>query len=255
MLKTLSEIKRTRWSTQDLTSATRIQRSFLPTLPSTAGFRIATEYRPARQVGGDFYDVVAQGPGRLTVVIGDVSGKGITGALVMSRIAGEIRQLAGSIAAPHDLIRQLNRSFAQLGFDDMFATCACVTLDVRNHRVTVSNAGHLVPLLRRASGEVIALGKIAGAPLGVFAEEPYSDESFGLGVGDILLLMTDGITETLHRQQDQLGSSCLVRLISEAPPDGAEINRRILAAVEARAEASGAVDDVTLLSFEITEEC
>ena len=188
------------------------------------------------------------------VVIGDVSGKGVSGALVMSRLVGEVHHLVAALTSPRELLQQLNRAFMLLGFDEMFATCACVTLDVCRHCVTVANAGHQAPLLRRRSGEVVALGDASGAPLGVFGEEQYAEQRFELEVGDILLLMTDGITEGLHRDDDVLGAARLTEVIAESPCNGCEINRRILAALDRSAPERLLQDDVTLLSLEATDE-
>ena len=103
----------------------------MPALPTAVnGFRVATEYRPAYDVGGDFYDVLTTGPGQLVAVIGDVAGKGVAGALMMSRISSEIRRLVGSTdVTPRELLTELNESFSMLGVDDSFVTCACVKLD------------------------------------------------------------------------------------------------------------------------------
>jgi sigma-B regulation protein RsbU (phosphoserine phosphatase) len=240
------------WLREDMKNARRIQRSFLPAFaPLVEGFRVNAEYRPAFDIGGDFYDVVATGPGRVTAVIGDVSGKGVSGALVMSHMARDVRRLAKSAASPRALIEQLDESFVQLGFDDLFVTAACVTLDSVRGEAVLCNAGHVLPLARRASGEVEPLGVSWGPPLGMFAERTYRDETFALGAGDIVLLMTDGVTEALHRDDDALGMWILLDLLERAPRDGAEINRRILAAVARRADASAHLDDLTLLALEL----
>jgi phosphoserine phosphatase RsbU/P len=240
------------WLREDLKNARRIQRSFLPAFaPLVEGFRVAAEYRPAFDIGGDFYDVVAAGPGRITAVIGDVSGKGVSGALVMSHMARDVRRLAKSAGSPRELIEQLDESFVQLGFDDLFVTAACVTLDAVRNQVVICNAGHVLPLLKRASGEVEPLGVAWGPPLGMFAERTYSDETFALGAGDLVLLMTDGVTEALHRADDALGMWLLLDMLQRAPRDGAEINRRILAAIARRADPSVHLDDLTLLALEL----
>src|SRR5205085_124251 len=105
---------------RDLETARRIQRSFLPSLPdAVGGFRIAAEYRPAFDVGGDFYDVCSRRPGHLTTVIGDVSGKGVSAALFMSRVSSEVRRLAPTLRSPQKLLEELNRRFGDDG-DDTF---------------------------------------------------------------------------------------------------------------------------------------
>jgi len=237
---------------RDLEAARRIQRSFLPSLPpSVGGFRVAAEYRPAFDVGGDFYDVYSTRAGRLSSVIGDVSGKGVSAALFMSRVSSEVRRLAPALKTPWRLLDALNRRFGD-GADDTFVTCAAVELDAVERRVTVANAGHVTPLVRRASGAVLPLAGASGPPVGMVPHPSYKEESFALGVGDIVILMTDGVPEALHREFDALGSWRLLDLIARAPRNPVEINQRILDAVER--EAPGFTDDVTLVSIEVTAQ-
>ena len=236
----------------ELGIARRIQRSLLPALePLFHGYRVAADYRPASDIGGDFYDVVASGPGEVTVVIGDVSGKGVSGALVMSHLASDIRRLARTASSPRALIHELNQIVASLQLDDMFVTCVCIRLDGPRGRVTVCNAGHVLPLLRSAGGEVMPVGAGGGLPLGIDADQVYLDDCYPLGLGDLVISMTDGVTEALHSDADPLGGDALERLIAAAPSDGLEINRRILAAVAQTNEAQRG-DDVTLLTLELT---
>lgn len=240
---------------RDLEAARRIQRSFLPSLKTVInGFRVATEYRPAFDVGGDFYDVITTGPGQLLAVIGDVAGKGVAGALMMSRISSEIRRLAAvPTMTPRELLTQLNESFAALGVDDSFVTAACVKLDKPARRLTVANAGHVLPLVRRGSGAVMPLGRASGPPVGMLAATSYTDDVFPLDAGDIVLLMTDGVLDALHRDDDQLGLWSIIDLLAKAPRDLDEINRRIVSLVHQRT-GGVAPDDLTLLGLEVRDE-
>jgi len=251
-LRTVVRQRRSRMVQRDLEAAKRIQRSFLPSLPTAVnGFRVATEYRPAYDVGGDFYDVITTGPGQLVAVIGDVAGKGVAGALMMSRISSEIRRLAGvAQLAPREILTQLNESFSALGVDDSFVTAACVKLDRSTRRLTVANAGHVLPLVRRASGAVMPLGRASGPPVGMLPAQSYADDVFPLDAGDIVLLMTDGVLDALHRDDDQLGLWSVIDLLAKAPRDLDEINRRIVSLVEQRT-GGNRPDDLTLLTLEV----
>ncbi len=254
-LRTATRQRRSRALQRDLEAARRIQRSFLPSLPTAVnGFRFATEYRPAFDVGGDFYDVLTTGPGQLVAVIGDVAGKGVAGALMMSRISSEIRRLVGHSAelSPRELLTQLNESFSALGVDDSFVTTCCVKLDKQARRLTVANAGHVLPLVRRVSGAVMPLGRASGPPVGMLPAQSYADDVFPLDVGDIVLLMTDGVLDALHRDDDQLGLWSIIDLLAKAPRDLDEINRRIVSLVQQRTGGS-CPDDLTLLALEVRE--
>ena len=253
-LRTVTRQRRSQRMQRDLEAARRIQRSFLPALPTSVnGFHVATEYRPAYDVGGDFYDVITTGPGQLVAVIGDVAGKGVAGALMMSRISSEIRRLVGAnTMAPREILTELNESFSALGVDDSFVTAACVKLDKSTRRLTVANAGHVLPLVRRASGAVMPLGRASGPPVGMLPAQSYADDVFPLDVGDIVLLMTDGVLDALHRDDDQLGLWSIIDLLAKAPRDLDEINRRIVALVQQRTGGSSP-DDLTLLGLEVRD--
>ena len=145
----------TAWLQRDMASARDMQRMFLPRPleNNSAHVRVLAEYLPAFAVGGDFYDFVDLGNGRLLATIGDVSGKGVTAALMMSRVTSELRRLAYETSGPAEILTRLNRSLRGMQ-DDRFVTVVCVLLDVPNRRWVVANGGHVVPLLRRRSGVV-----------------------------------------------------------------------------------------------------
>src|SRR5581483_257132 len=128
----------------------------------------------------------------------DVSGKGVSGAMLMSRCASEVRRLIRDAQPPAILLAALNDSFAQAGCEESFVTAACLELNAPERRVTIANAGHVLPLLRRANGDVLAIGTASGPPVGMLPGQSYRDESVVLDVGDMLILMTDGILDALH---------------------------------------------------------
>lgn len=243
-----AEIKRVEL---DLRMARDIQRRFLPTLPrETSGLHIAAEYRPAFELGGDFYDLVRTGPGTYLAVIGDVSGKGVAAALIMSRVMAEFRVHAHDGLAPNAVLAELNAALVHQGHDDAFVTAACVAIDTNRRWLTVANAGHVPLIVRRSAAEVAVFGEATGAPLGMIPGESYGDQRFKFAEGDIILMMTDGITEALDPQANPLNTSDLVRIVAECDHDIDELSRRILAEVEI---AHGALraDDVALMALRL----
>jgi phosphoserine phosphatase RsbU/P len=171
---------------------------------------------------------------------------------MMSRISSEIRRLVrGNNMSPSEILTQLNESFSALGVDDSFVTAACVKLDKSTRRLTVANAGHVLPLVRRASGAVMPLGRASGPPVGMLPAQSYTDDVFPLDAGDIVLLMTDGVLDALHRDDDQLGLWSIIDLLAKAPRDLDEINRRIISLVQQRT-GGGSPDDLTLLGLEVS---
>jgi hypothetical protein len=242
------------WVERDMASAREMQRMFLPRPleSNSAHVRVLSEYLPAYEVGGDFYDFVDLGDGRLLAAIGDVSGKGVTAALMMSRITSELHRLAAETTGPADVLARLNRSMLAGMQDDRFVTVLCVLLDFPNRRWVVSNAGHVVPMLRRRSGAVSGIAYSSGPPIGMLANAEYADEVFPLESRDILVLATDGVFENLEGQRrpcSTMGQCKLTEIVEKAPHDLAEIHRRILKAVE----STEGRDDVALLGLELTE--
>jgi serine phosphatase RsbU (regulator of sigma subunit) len=242
------------WLQRDMVSAREMQRMFLPQHlgSNSAGVRVLAEYLPAFAVGGDFYDFLDLGDGRLVAAIGDVSGKGVTAALMMSRISSELRRLAGITSGPAEMLSRLNSSMDRMQ-DDRFVTVVCVLLDMPNRRWVVANAGHVVPTLRRRSGEVRVLGYSSGPPIGMLPGAQYEDETFATEPHDILVLCTDGVFENLEGRRkpcSTLGQCRLTDIVEKAPHDLAEIHRQVLHAVE---HAGAGRDDVALLGLELTE--
>jgi serine phosphatase RsbU (regulator of sigma subunit) len=254
-LRTAAEHEAHQIHERDLEAAREIQRQFLPALPPEVnGFQIAAEYRPAYVVGGDFYDVVPCGTGSVTAIIGDVSGKGVAAALVMSRVSSEFRRLAQAGLHPADLLAKLNGSTLGQWPDDTFVTAACTRFDATTRRMVVANAGHVLPIVRRQSGQIRPLGHEASAPLGMLANERYVDEEYDLGAGDCLLLMTDGVIEALDCDGDPRRMWRVCSLMSQGALDPVSINQRILAEIDRPRRGGRRADDVTLLTVRASDK-
>jgi sigma-B regulation protein RsbU (phosphoserine phosphatase) len=231
----------------DLRQASEVQRRLLPTLPPTlAGFQISVIYSPAYHVGGDFYDVIETQPGVLTALIGDVAGKGVSAALMMSRLGADFRRACTAGATPRQLLSIMNQALCELLPDDSFATAACLRFDGPNGTLTVANAGHVLPVVRRHGGGVVSVGRAAGAALGMLLDESYAEQQLALAPGDVVLLMTDGVVEAVERDPRNMWK--LMDLIAQAPCEVHAISQAIVGAVE-EALGNRRVDDVTLLAI------
>jgi phosphoserine phosphatase RsbU/P len=234
----------------DLQSARQVQRRFLPdTSLDVPGVAVHAEYLPAGDVGGDFYDVIHLGPGQVMAVIGDVSGKGMSAALLMSRISADFRRLAGSGTSPAKLLERIDRQMTPLG-DERFVTALCLRIDACQRTITVANAGHVPPLLRRRTGEVRAFGAASGTPLGML-HCAYRDETLALEPNDIIILMTDGLGEILDRDSDRMGTRLLTSLLEYVPHDPKVLCQRVLAAVD-KMRGKKIADDLTLVALQIS---
>jgi hypothetical protein len=241
------------WLEQDMAAAGGVQRTFLPEPigENSAGVRVVTEYMPAYAVGGDFYDFVDLGGGRVMGVIGDVSGKGVTAALTMARVSADVRRLSTEVSGPAELLERLNHTLVARMQDDRFVTALCVLLDAPNRKWIFANAGHVLPLLRRSTGVVSRVAYSSGPPLGIVAHAQYREETISVAAKDILLLATDGVFEVLsapRRPCSTMGQCQFTELVGSAPHDIGEISRRIVATAQA---SIGSRDDLTLLGLQI----
>lgn len=183
----------------EMAAAREVQRITVPEdLPQVEGYAIESAYRPAAEVGGDFFQVLPLPSGRTLLVIGDVSGKGLRAAMIVSMIVGMLSTVTGSSEEPAEILGELNRRLCGR-IHDGFATCLAVRLEEKG-RYAVANAGHLSPY--RNGVEVQLPGSL---PLGLSKDTPYEQAQLQMAVGDRLVLLTDGIVEARNEQGELLG--------------------------------------------------
>jgi serine phosphatase RsbU (regulator of sigma subunit) len=210
--------------------------------------RVDARYLPALEVGGDFYEVSYLGNGRTAAVVGDVSGRGVSAALIMSRVSSDIRRAVRSGLDPSQVLENVNATLSDIE-SERFVTASCIALDSRHQTLTVANAGHVPLVVLRAGGEVFEFGSSSGTPLGVATCE-YLDERVALRPRDIVLLMTDGLVDALEHQTDSTMTTLLHRIVESAPHDPEAINERILEAAS-DTWSSQLRDDVTLVALQL----
>jgi len=201
---------------RDRASARRVQRSLMgASLPASCGVTVDVSYVPAFDVSGDFYEFADLGSGLVGGAIGDVSGRGISAALIMSRVSADVRRALCLRTSPSRVLESVNSTLTYLE-SETFVTAASVHVDSVVRRLTVASAGHVPVMVRRASGEVITSAQPSGTPLGMMACD-YADETIDLEPLDIVLLMTDGLLDALDRPDDPLGEHEFLRLVATAP--------------------------------------
>jgi|CXWL01.1.fsa_nt_gi serine phosphatase RsbU (regulator of sigma subunit) len=232
----------------DMALARRIQKLFLPVaFPELAAYRFAAEYSPAMAVGGDLYDVMELPDGRVGMMVGDVSGKGVAAALVMARLTSDLRFLAGSRWRPDALLRRLNEILSLASAEGMFVTALYLVLDPASGQIELANAGHLRPLVRRGNGVVEELKLASGMPLGIDPGTRYAIEAAHLGVGDVLVLYSDGVTEATSPDGAAFGVERLLAAMAQAGPEPESVLETSLRSLRNFLRGKGLDDDVTLL--------
>jgi sigma-B regulation protein RsbU (phosphoserine phosphatase) len=242
---------------EDLDTAREIQRQLLPTgAREVPGLDLAAGYCSARELGGDFYDFLPYGKGRLAVALGDVSGKGTAAALFGSLAIGIMREhVVEHPCPPAEMLAMLNRRLHGVRLDARFIAMVFAVYDAGARRLTLANAGGPYPLLVR-QGAVQEI-HMEGVPLGLFPETEYEETSLELQPGDFVLFATDGIHESENANKEEFGHVRLAALLARVLPDqlATAISENILTATD---EHSGVGvpphDDRTLLVLRVTDE-
>lgn len=238
----------------DLRTAHEVQLRLLGVLPPSLAFdaggiaveaRIASAYQPAEAIGGDFYHLVRLSQNRLLASVGDASGAGVAAALVMVRAITELHTLVTEGRPPASILAEANRRISRGGHDESFVTALCIDIDMMFRTLRIANAGHVPVLIRRADGELVRLGEHSGVPLGMLPVEHYDQDDHHFDLGDILILMTDGISEALDRAP---ATSRLDRAIARADHDPEAIVDSLLYEV---AQSGAHPDDRTLLAVQL----
>ncbi|NLF72534.1 MAG: SpoIIE family protein phosphatase [Candidatus Anammoximicrobium sp.] len=233
----------------ELKLAQEIQVELLPSeAPQIDGYEFFDYYAPAKYVGGDYYDYLPLDDDRLALVVGDVSGKGVPAALLMVKVASELEASLATERDPVAALNSVNRRFSRRNPDGAFVTMVLAILDLARHQMSVVNAGHLRPLLRRPDGTVVEIGDAeAGMPLGVVPARTYEQTQLQINAGDALVLISDGITEAQSAGGRQYGQPRLLAQLAASCGTAADLGRRIIDDVDRFVGSHPQSDDRCLL--------
>ncbi len=238
---------------QDLRVARRIQQASLPKeVPTLEGWQISPYYQPAREVGGDFYDFHPLSEGRLGLVVGDATGKGVPAALVMATTCGMLRLAAQSYSSPGVMLQRVNEVLFPNIPANMFVTCFYAILDPESGLLRYANAGHDLPYLHH-DGDAEEL-RARGMPLGLMPGMSYEEKETVLQEGDSALLYTDGLVEAHDPQREMFGFARLQALVSEHGEEERSLEEALLEELysfvgEGVGEGWEQEDDITLLTL------
>jgi serine phosphatase RsbU (regulator of sigma subunit) len=233
---------------QELQVARRIQHALLPKdVPILEGWEISPLYRPARQVGGDFYDFLELPNGYLGLVVGDATGKGVPAALVMSSARSMLRALAQASDSPGDVLRRANDPLVMDIPANMFVTCFYAILDPKSGRLLYANAGHDLPYLWH-SGECEEL-TARGMPLGLMPQMSYEENEIVLDAGEAALFYSDGLVEAHDPKGEMFGFPRLRALIAEHGEEGSLVDFLLEELHSFTGEGWEQEDDITLVTL------
>ncbi len=226
-------VRRQRQMALDVKQAQEVQQVILPEARLThPGLTIESEYRPAREVGGDFFQIIPhKTDGSLLIVAGDVTGKGLKAGMLVALLVGAIRSTLDWSADPLAVLQALNKRV--LGRADAQATCLALRI-AANGEATLANAGHMPPFL---NGEPIAME--GALPLGMSEAAEFSEMHFQLNAGDRLVLLSDGIVEATDANGQLFGFDRVHTLLRSATT---------AAAIAAAAQSFGQQDDISVIS-------
>jgi phosphoserine phosphatase RsbU/P len=238
---------------RELAFARRIQLNLMPQdPPQPAGWEIATWYRAARVVGGDFYDVyeLPRRPGRFGLVVADVTGKGLTAALMMAFTRAVLRAAAYNGSGPADTLARTNRVLVRDARTGLLVTALVSVLDTATGRVRYASAGHEPALLVRAAHEVPVELEAGGTILGLVDAPAGGNRTIELGAGDLLLLYTDGVTDATAPDGRRFGPERLRAAVGAIRGVSAtEVVDALIAEIDRFAGGTDQADDLTLLAI------
>ncbi len=240
---------------KELDVASKMQQSILPTrFPTDPTYQVFGHMVPARNVGGDFFDVLRLENGWVGLAVADVSDKGVPAALFMMSSRTLLKGAAIGMEAPGDVLREVNDLLCEDNETAMFVTLLYAVYDPATGVLTYANGGHNTPLIVHADGSSELLPLTGGIALGVMSDLPYRQHTVTLAPGDTAILYTDGITEAMNSEREEFGIERLQEIFAAAPPqDCQEATMAAFEAVSAFAGDTAQSDDITCLTFRRNE--
>ncbi|MFA5902484.1 MAG: GAF domain-containing SpoIIE family protein phosphatase [Desulfobacula sp.] len=238
---------------RDLKLAREVQESFLPTdLPVFKNYRFAAVNQPALEIGGDFYNFFKLPSNKLGIVLGDVSGKGISASLFMARLTSDLQYYTLLFPEPKELLTRMNKVLYERAKRGMFVTLIYLLLDPAENRIQIANGGHLPPVYcNKKESRLLGSDTKIGPPLGILPDAEYHQELFDLEEQSSITLFTDGVIEAKNSASDLFGLKRLLKVIKSQPNDPELICRGITSSVDRFTSTNGRSDDLTLLVFTV----
>ncbi|MDR1383246.1 MAG: SpoIIE family protein phosphatase [Planctomycetaceae bacterium] len=248
---------------REMSVAHKVQKGFLPIQPpKIENYGFFDYYQPAKYLGGDYFDYITLPDGRLAVALGDVSGKGVSAALLMAKLSSEVRYSLVTEPTPADAMKRLNNIFCEVRWDSRFITFLLTLIDPKKHTVTMLNAGHNPPLLCDICvvPEYVApdspfvreiADNLKGLPLGVQPDATYNQLTFELSQGQMVAIFSDGLTDAMNMEGQPFDLSRIKKLLSSQTQQQSvdAIGRCLIDAIRAFSGNAPQSDDQCLVLF------
>ncbi len=235
---------------EEMRLAYRIQMDLLPKEPpEIQGYDISGKSIPAKSVGGDYFDFIPIDDEHLAFCLGDISGKGMPAALLMSNLQATLRGQTGQNLSPKECLNKSNSLLFKSTDDARFATLFYGILDNHRHEFSYANAGHNYPFLIR-TGKAYNRLELGGLVLGAIEEFSYNEDRAALEPGDMLLIFSDGVSEALNKNGDEFGEEIIAEIVqANIDKSSAGIIDAIIGAVHHHTEGMSQADDITLVAI------
>ncbi len=236
---------------KEMKIASGVQKALLPEkLPEVDGYSFYASYDAAQAVGGDYFDCFRIGTDKVCVSFGDVAGKGVPGALIMSRIASVVQNTMSFTDDVLVAIQRINSHMCHSMVEGRFVTYILGVIDLKTNRITMANAGHMSPLIRKADGTVEEFNQeTIGIPIGIMDGYPYEIVERDIAVGDMFVLITDGVDEAMNPDGELYTKERVHEFVATGSPDPTEMGKALLADVRIHADGREQNDDITIMTF------
>jgi len=235
----------------ELAIAHNVQQALLPqTLPPVPGYDFYASYHSALAVGGDYYNVLPLGKDKVCIAFGDVAGKGVPGALVMSRLSSVVETTMEFTDDVEQAIDAINRHMCAHAADGRFVTFILAVIDLTTHRISLVNAGHMSPIIRKPDGGVENFHEDSiGIPIGILENYSYDVVTRDLALGESMVIVTDGVDEAMNPDGELYTKERVVEFVKQTFDNAAALGTALLDDVRRHANGRPQNDDITIMAF------
>lgn len=235
----------------ELEIAKTVQRALLPTdFPQIEGYEFYASYDSAQAVGGDYFDVFPLPDGKVILSFGDIAGKGVPGALIMSRMSSCVQSTIRHVKDLEPAMCAINDHMCDSAVEGRFVTYLLAIVDPATNQLQLSNAGHMSPIIHRADGSLELFDEeLVGPPIGVVEDYPFESEFKQLNPGDLVVFFTDGVDEAMNYEDELYGEERLLDFVKNGPRKAEELGKALFKDVRRHANGRPQNDDITIMTF------